>query len=144
MSTRQRKAALTREALDGSSIFEQIQQTLQWLLIGYRPEYAQPPNGMTALEMLESNREQMIGWVPLNQDDVKTLTVRLNTQMKLLSKVLPDLKAIELNDVSETRRYSTEELAQRLASIRGVSDFVRPSLIPSQPSAPSAPPKLDS
>jgi hypothetical protein len=121
MSTR---APFTRTRLNGERIFETVSEVLTWLLIGYRPRYDVPRGNLTSLQVLAQGRTDLISWDPITPDDVKSLTVVLNTHLKLLSKVLPDLKAVELNDVTEARRYTTQELAQRLASLRGVNDYL--------------------
>jgi hypothetical protein len=53
----------------------------------------------------------------LTDSDLKRYGLLISTQLKLLSKVLPDLKSVEFNDVSQGPELSDIELAQKLAAL---------------------------
>ena len=108
----------TRSSLDGLAIFDNIQELLQWLILGYRPIYPAPKPGTPSSALNRQQRPAPIHWEALSQDDIRSVTVVLNTQLKLLAKVLPDLKSVELNDVSTQSRLSDIEVAQRVLSMQ--------------------------
>ncbi len=108
----------TRASLDGTAIFANIQELLTWLTLGYRPVYPPPSSGQTSAAVATSPKPLPIEWEQLTGDQIKSVTVVINTQLKLLAKVLPDLKSVESNDVSDTGpRLSDIEAAQRVLSM---------------------------
>ena len=127
--------AFTRASLDGAGIFRNIQEVLFWLCIGYRPRYPVPSPDTPSNKAYKEAPGPIRRWEALTAEDTKQITVILNTQLKLLSKVLPDLKAVELSDSSDVSRFSDMELAQRLESFKKINRAV--SLGSSE--APSAP-----
>ena len=59
---------------------------------------------------------QAWSYEPLSQTDVSRLTSLLNSVSKLLTKFMPDLKAIDIHDSTE-RRLAPEEQAARIADV---------------------------
>ena len=114
----------TRSHLDGSQILQSVQEILQWLLLGYRPVYAQPAPTATAKEVTRLLQSTPVHWVALEDADLKRFNAVLTTQLKLLAKVLPDLRSIELNDISERKHLTDIELAQRVHSVLSASSSV--------------------
>lgn len=117
-------AAFTRQNLDGEAIFANIQQLLGWLLVGHRPIYPRPDQtpGSRTTTILPGQLPPPIAWEPLNKDHIASLSLVINTQLKLLQKVLPDLKSVELHDSTSATPMSVFELAQR---VRAVGDAAR-------------------
>ena len=127
----------TRQNLDGEQIFGNIQELLYCFLTGNVPEYPEPPMDTPLMEAAKAPIQQPIGWVKMSKDDQSRLKTVLDTQLKLLGKVLPDLKAIDFADVTDKERLSVSEMAQRLAGMNAVMSTPRGS--PTSPGASSTP-----
>lgn len=121
----------TRDRLDGASILDSVTEILQWLLLGYRPVYEQPQPTANAKAVTRLLSSTPVHWVPLEDQDLKRYNTILNTQLKLLAKVLPDLRSIEVNDISERKTLSDLELAQRVHSVLSASSAIKTQPAPS-------------
>lgn len=115
----------TRQNLDGEQIFGNIQELLYCFLTGNVPEYPEPAMDTPLLEAAKAPFQQPIGWVKMSKDDQTRLKTVLDVQLKLLGKVLPDLKAIDFADVTDKERLSVSEMAQRLAGMNAVMNTPR-------------------
>jgi len=79
-----RVRAKLRELVDGERSLGRISMVTDWMLSGYEP--------MTDAVTLE------VTHLPLTRERVVALKVVLDVELKLLGKVLPDLKAVEMTD----------------------------------------------
>ena len=108
----------TRSSLRGASIFKNIQELIYCLQLGYAPVYPVPSTGTS---MARAAREQSgnppASWQRMEREDIARFKILLDAQLKLLNKVLPDLKAIDLRDTTERPQLTPYELAQRLAGV---------------------------
>jgi len=98
---RQRLNLLAPNLIDG------ILDLLTQLAIGYAPVYENPTDvqerggpklNTLAIGLGKQPMPPVILYRPIGKLDLDRISLQLNTQFRLLSKVLPDLKAIELND----------------------------------------------
>lgn len=107
-----------RERIDGASLLSKIFSLTETLERGWVPEYAFPQDRPIA--ELSSRDFQVIDWVELRQPQLNRIKASLDIYMRLLNKVLPDLKSIDVTDTSQTARtISQVEMANRLyAAIR--------------------------
>ena len=78
-----RVRAALRDLVDGRQILERVEYVTQCLLSGYE------------LQIDPVTREQ--AYLPIDAVAVARLRTALDVQLKLLGKVLPDLKAVELS-----------------------------------------------
>lgn len=72
-----------RRMVDGETQLRCIGEILDRLTSGWEP--------------VRDPRTGSADWVPLDRDRVAALNAALSTHLKLLNKVLPDLKAVELS-----------------------------------------------
>ena len=79
-ATRVREAL--RERVDGERILSRIEHCTQVLLSGWEP--------------VTDPATKQVTWVPLSKDRTAALGKVMDIQLRLLSKVLPDLKAVEI------------------------------------------------
>jgi hypothetical protein len=107
---------LTRDSIDGLALWRNIEELLLHLTIGHRPVYARPEINTPTSKV---SKAPTLLWDELTPEDVKRYQVLISAQMKLLNKVLPDLKSVDFNDVSEAPRLSSLELAQKIQSLMG-------------------------
>lgn len=88
-----------------------IMEVSRWLILGYLPRYARP-------EGLPSDPQaHLLQWDTLNNEDLARLKVFLDTRFRLLGKVLPDLKAVEVTDTTPQQTLTDLELAARVAAL---------------------------
>ena len=121
--------ALLRDEIRGERPLAQIQQTIRFLMLGYLPNWASPRG-------LSHNPEaSLLGWQPLENKDIPRLKVALDANLKLLNKVLPDLRSLDFTDQTPPPQMSDLELAARVASIVGHKN-TSPLFIPHAPHAP--------
>ena len=110
----------SRSDLDGQRIHMQIQEILSILLLGYAPVYSPPSPGTMKHQVRDEILSRPVTeWLPLTRVDIARYNTALNTLMKLLTKVLPDLKAVELTDTTSQRLLEDMDLAQRITSVVG-------------------------
>ena len=101
--------------LRAPDIIQNIGEILTQLALGYVPVYANPmesdprhnskapPEKRVNPLAIATGRQQMPSatiYRPIEKDDLARLQLILNSYFRLLSKVLPDLKAMELNDIT--------------------------------------------
>ena len=103
--------------VDGNAILENIQDLLHCLQLGYVPEYAVPPDGVGMRMSSRGPRPVAVSWRPMNEFDVKRYQTILSTQLRLLGKAVPDLKAIEVTSKSDGRLLDFDVLAQRISGV---------------------------
>lgn len=108
-----------RSLLDGDAIFRSIARVTEWLLFGWKPVYP-PPSRSQSPDLSPGHLEAPMHWEEVTSEDIKRLQLVLNTQLKLLSKVLPDLKAIEISDLT-TNPDAPTDLAALERRIRGLA-----------------------
>ena len=108
---------LTRNHVDGLEILQNIRELLLHLQTGYKPVYKEPTPGTPSKVLLQQGPSQAPVWDPVDDNDVKRYTLLINTQLKLLNKVLPELKAVDFVDQTPTHNLSDVELAQKLAAL---------------------------
>jgi hypothetical protein len=103
--------------VDGNAILENIQDLLHCLQLGYVPEYDVPPQGVGVRAASKGPRPVAVSWRPMNEFDIKRYQTILSTQLKLLGKAVPDLKAIEVTSKSDGRLLDFDVLSQRIAGV---------------------------
>ena len=89
------------------NLIDGILDLLTQLALGYAPVYENPTDAQErgkpkvntlAIGLGKQPMPPVILYRPIGKLDLDRISLQLNTQFRLLSKVLPDLKAIELND----------------------------------------------
>lgn len=127
MADRTRVQEELRQRVQGDLRLNAIDDILGWLVTGYAPEFAMP-------EGKKRNPEyRMIGWSPIDSTAAKRLRTVLDVQLRMLNKVLPDLKASEITVEKTERQFTDLELASRVASL---VNRAKPA-----PTAPTRPPQ---
>lgn len=105
----------SRSKIDGDALLEEIYRLTSYLVRGWAPEYPQPniPELRAANAPPEAYRP--INYVPIDKELLARLKGAIDCQLKLLNKVLPDLKAVDLTAVvgSQDLTLDDRELAQR-------------------------------
>lgn len=84
MEPRTKVRAELRKMLDGERMLNRIEQCVTYLMQGSEP--------------VTNAATREVAYVPLTRERLGALKIVLDTQLRLLSKVLPDLKAIEMTD----------------------------------------------
>ena len=107
-----------RERINGPHLLSKILSLAETLERGWVPEYDFPRNRPVA--ELTPEDFHVVDWVELRPPQLQRLKASLDVYMRLLNKVLPDLKSIDMVDSSQTgRTLSQVEMANRLyAAIR--------------------------
>lgn len=101
----------------------QVQEMLTWLMLGYMPAFAAPPPHLSSQGLTKGHPDhpmpQQAGWQEIDKEKLQIIKVRLDACFKMMSKVLPDLKAMELTETLETARPEVDPalLASRLRGI---------------------------
>lgn len=115
-NTRKNDPNILREHLDGGQILEKVFEIVGWLHSGWIPEYSKPLGPVTSLKPEDF---QVVDWILLRPADVSRLRSALDFYLKLLAKIMPDLKSIEVNDISQgdSDRISPQERATRLFQV---------------------------
>ena len=145
-SAQQRKAQvdIARSLLAPDQLVIEIQKIHTILMHGYMPVYACPPDGVSLNQYRNTDyHKPVISWRQLTKEDYGRLNLQLKNLTLQLGKCLPDLKSIELNDVSDNaQRMSEADLAQRLSSIISAPAPKRPGQLSAAYGGYSAPPPL--
>lgn len=109
-----------RKLINPELLIGELHNTLAILKSGFVPEYLRP-SSRTRLKDLASGKETLhhTNWREITRMDLNRYSLQIKSIVSILGKVLPDLKALELNDVSENAgpKLTDVELAQRLTSI---------------------------
>ena len=85
-----------RAQLDGSLLLAKILELAAFIEQGWMPEYSKPLGNPHDPGFQESF--QIIDWQILGPSGVARLKTTMDFYMRLLSKVMPDLKSVEVND----------------------------------------------
>ena len=111
----------SRETLAQMDLVGHLQRTIAILTSGFKPIYLQPRKNTTAKQLSDDLSSTIpIEWEPLSREDISRFNLLLRTLTSALTKVLPDLKAVEINDTSESKKTLSDlELAQRIAGVLG-------------------------
>jgi hypothetical protein len=111
--SRQEVENLLRGEIHGQRPLIAIQNTIQWLMLGHIPNWASPRG------LPHDPEATLLGWQPLENKDIPRLKLALESNLKLLNKVLPDLRSLDFSDQTPTPQLSDLELAARVAAIVG-------------------------
>ncbi len=117
------RAAQIRELIQGEYLVSMINHIMLCLMVGLRPNYARRP--MQGESLQDYTQGTSYDWTEMTKDDVERYHKLLTNQFKLLAKVLPDLKAMEINDVTERRQLSDIELGTRILGVLNARGEVR-------------------
>ena len=115
-----------RTHLDGQALLEEIQSLVRQLLIGWAPVYPQPDiEAIRANPNAKPEDYRPVEYVPIDKEHLTRIQSALAIQLKLLNKVLPDLKALDLTAVVSEQSHTLDErdLAQRLSFLKALGDF---------------------
>ncbi len=113
----------TRVMIHGPHVVQMIEAITGWLMIGYQPVWMRPdPNTYQHSKALPTAHQMalnypVLSWEPITKDDIPRLTLLIKTNMALLDKVLPSLKAVEVTETAEREALPPEEMANRVRSI---------------------------
>ena len=122
---------LTRDHIDGVGLYSHIREILFWLLLGYCPEYPRPPPNSFSKELSQQPLPQEVVWRELTREDFVRLKLVLDAEMKLLNKVLPELKAVEVHDLTDQKKpLDTLETARRVHAFVSLAERRTASLLP--------------
>ena len=132
-----------RKLINPELLIGELHNTLAILKSGFVPEYIRP-SSRTRLKDLASGKETLhhTNWREISRMDLNRYSLQIKSIVSILGKVLPDLKALELNDVSENAgpKLTDAELAQRLTSILASTKAPTnqsPNQQPNQPPPPT-------
>jgi hypothetical protein len=107
------KTISATRALKAETLWFQVQEILVWLTLGYMPTFARPTQGFSGSKIVKDPAAMPtpVGWVEIDDVGLKRLNLLLNSLFKQMAKVLPDLKAVELNDITENTRAASDPVA---------------------------------
>lgn len=117
---------MTKDHVNGPAIFANIQELLSWLILGYKPVFEKPGDGVKSHHMRDEvfgpnqgKNLQIIEWEPLTDIALRSISTVLTYQLKILAKVLPDLKSVDYKDLTDpsTKSLSNFEVAQRVLAV---------------------------
>jgi len=115
-----------RDRIDGEALLAEVLKLVSQIVTGWVPTYPQPDiNAIRANPDALPEDYRPVQYVPINKEHLARLQSALAVQMKILNKVLPDLKALDLTAVvSDQHRVLDErDLAQRLSFLRALPDL---------------------
>lgn len=120
------KAPSLREHINGEALLAEITKLVGQIVAGWVPVYPQPD-----IEAIRANPNatpedyRPVEYVPIDKEHLARIQSALAVHMKLLNKVLPDLKALDLTAVVSEQHQVLDErdLAQRLSFLRALSDL---------------------
>lgn len=102
-------------------LWQQIEEILLWLTIGYMPVFACPsPSTASAKLAADPTQVKTELWVEIEKDSLARLSALLQYRFKQLAKVLPDQRAIELNDITESTDLARDNLPALQRQIRSL------------------------
>jgi hypothetical protein len=120
-----------RESVNGSGLIRDIRNVVEWLTLGYLPQYAKP----VGLPSDPDKEVNLLGWVPIVPKDIPRLKVALDANLKLLNKVLPDLRSMDFMDnTPQAEVMSDLELAAKVAALVSMRPSIPSRLIDMAPS----------
>jgi len=128
-----KRAQFIRGQINALALLSNVSELMSWLVLGYRPVYRKPETYQTPIPYVHASgpgqpntlmpqsavhpRAEIIEWIEMDSATLSCYRAVIDAHLKLLSKVLPDLKAVEVTEDREERKLSDLELANRLASI---------------------------
>jgi hypothetical protein len=103
-------------------IWLQVNEILTWLALGYAPVYARPSRSFSAAKVANdpSQMPQPSAYVEIDKEMLARLTTLLTFRFKQLAKVLPDMRAVEVNDISASFDPTTADLPGLSRKVRGL------------------------
>jgi hypothetical protein len=120
------KAQNLRDRIDGEALLAEITKLVGQIVSGWVPVYPQPDiNVIRANPNATPADYRPVEYVPVDKEQLARLQSALAVHMKLLNKVLPDLKALDLTAKVFEQHQALDErdLAQRLSFLRALSDL---------------------
>ena len=119
IDTRKNNPEHLRSMLDGSALIEKVLTLTAYLEQGWMPEYDYPRD--IPVTEVRPHHFKIKDWIVLNNAQLQRLRNTLDVYLRLLSKVLPDLKALDLHDTTMrgqlAESLSSTEKANRVAAI---------------------------
>jgi hypothetical protein len=116
-------------ALRGPVLWFQVEEILVWLTIGYMPAFAQPHKGFSGSKCVNDPTAlpQPSGWVEIDKEGLALLKLKLDTLFRLMNKVLPDLKAMEFQDITASTSVTRDPvtLARQVRGMLAIEDASR-------------------
>jgi hypothetical protein len=108
-------------ALRGPVLWFQVEEILVWLTIGYMPAFTQPHKGFSGSKCVNDPTAfpEPSGWVEIDKEGLAILKLKLDTLFRLMNKVLPDLKAMEFTDITESTS-ATRDPVTLARQVRGM------------------------
>lgn len=129
MSKAAHKSFSQSRALKAPLLWFQVEEILVWLTLGHMPAFAQPSRNFSGSKCVNdpSAMPQPTGWVPIEKEELALLQLRLNTIFKLMNKVLPDLKAMELTEATDATSATRDPvtLARQVRGVLAIEDASR-------------------
>ena len=107
-----------RAHIDGPALLRKYSEVTYYLLLGFKPIYEQPVGNLD----LAHRTLEIVDWAPLTSTDVRRLDKVLQSLHRLINKILPELKSVDVTD-NTTQRESvtpTEKAARLLAALNGL------------------------
>jgi len=106
---------MLRDMLDGSEIIRQWSNANQWLIFGHMPVFQHPVGPISEATKADYPIRE---WRPINREDIQRLRAIIDSCNRLLNKLLPELKAVDLTDSrQEAEGMSATDKATRLYSV---------------------------
>jgi hypothetical protein len=118
------KAPNLRDRIDGEALLAEITKLVGQIVSGWVPVYPQPDiDAIRANPNATPADYRPVEYAPVDKEQLARLQSALAVHMKLLNKVLPDLKALDLTAVVSEQHQALDErdLAQRLSFLRALS-----------------------
>lgn len=132
----------SRLRIDGHVLLEEISKLTAQLVSGWIPSYPQPDVEALRFNGADPDQYRPVEFLPMGKDDRDRVTAALQVYLKLLNKVMPDLKAIELNALVEQTNtlLDDRELAQRARFLDALRKRDEERGVLSIPALPPEPP----
>lgn len=138
--------AALRQYLDGPALLRMYMQVTTHLLIGFKPVYDQPTGKASSLR---DHDYFVVGWEPLTQVDIKRFEKVLSAIHRMINKLLPELKAVDVVDSRREDSMTATEKANRmvaalrqtengdriLAALQPADDLLLPPMVPGLPAS---------
>lgn len=126
-----RGSAAARRLINADALVQSIQENILCLTMNSKPVYTLPSAVVAPGQVTEfANTVPGVVWQEMTEEDVRRYNIILSQQFKLLSKVLPDLKAIEVDDQRDVERLDVATLAQRLKGLEAMREQAQKDIAP--------------
>jgi len=115
-----------RERIDGEALLSEVLKLVGQIVTGWAPVYPQPDiDAIRANPNATPEDYRPVRFVQIDKEHLNRLQSALAVQLKILNKVLPDLKALDLTAVVSESHHTLDErdLAQRLSFLRALPDL---------------------